>query len=282
MTVRREGIGGRHMLRWRRILGVLAGLAAAACRAAGPAPIPVTVYADAGYPPYSFVEAGEAVGIYADIMRRAFARMPNYVVTIIPVPWKRGLALLEQGQAVALYPPYRRSQERPWMTPYSEPVLEETVVVICRDEILAKPRPRWPDDYAGLVIGSNSGFLGMGERFRAAVKQGALTYDDAGTSQQNIQKLVSGRIDCYVNDRRAILWAYHRQQDERKVMPGDHPGILVEGAVISKEYGYLGFTSKDEGRFPFKQDFLKEFNTVICSMRASGEIGRIAAEYFRP
>ena len=60
------------------------------------------------------------------------------------------------------------------MTPYSEPVLEETVVVVCRDQVLKKSRPLWPDDYAGLVIGSNSGFQVVGEAFRMAVVQGKL------------------------------------------------------------------------------------------------------------
>ena len=44
----------------------------------------VTIYSDAGYPPYSYVDDGKAVGIYAEIMRRAFARMPRYAVTIEP------------------------------------------------------------------------------------------------------------------------------------------------------------------------------------------------------
>ena len=264
-----------------KVIGWLVGIAASACFAAEPAPIAVTIYSDAGYPPYSYVDDGKAVGIYAEIMRRAFARMPRYAVTIEPVPWKRGLALLASGQGFALYPPYRRPQERPWMTPYSEPVLEETVVVVCRDQVLKKSRPLWPDDYAGLVIGSNSGFQVVGEAFRMAVVQGKLAYEEAGTSQQNIMKLVAGRIDCYENDRVSIYWEYERLR-RRGQLTGDHPGVLVEGAVVSREYGYLGFGAGDEKRFPFRNDFLREFNDAIRALRGSGEIAKIVEAFLAP
>ena len=167
------------------------------------------------------------------------------------------------------------------MTPYSEPVLEETVVVVCRDQVLKKSRPLWPDDYAGLVIGSNSGFQVVGEAFRMAVVQGKLAYEEAGTSQQNIMKLVAGRIDCYVNDRVSIYWEYERLR-RRGQLTGDHPGVLVEGAVVSREYGYLGFGARDEKRFPFRNDFLREFNDAIRALRGSGEIAKIVEAFLAP
>ena len=40
-------------------------------------PISVTVLCDASYPPYSYAENGEAKGLYSDILRAAFARMPS-------------------------------------------------------------------------------------------------------------------------------------------------------------------------------------------------------------
>ena len=88
--------------------------------------IEVTVYADADYPPYSYQEGGKARGIYADIMQKAFSRMSGYRVTIVPVPFKRGLAYLESGKGFALYPPYYWPAERPYIKTYSVPILEET------------------------------------------------------------------------------------------------------------------------------------------------------------
>lgn len=275
---------GRSMRRFigvffRVVLSGFLALGAWSARAAE-ALVEVTVYADAGYPPYSYGNDGVAVGIYADIMNRAFARMPRYRVTIEPVPWKRGLALVASGKAFAIYPPYARRKERTYIRPYSMPVLEEKVVVFCRPELLHEPRPRWPEDYFGLRIGSNGGFLLGGDRFRAAVAAGKIQYDEVGSSQQNILKLVSGRIDCYMNDRFAVIWEFNRLRRQGRL--GDARfDDLREGAVISTEQGYLGFTAVDNGRYPFKDEFVAEFNRVITRMRSSGEIGEIVEDFLK-
>ena len=65
-------------------------------------------------------------------------------------------------------------------------------------------------------------------------------------------------------------------------MTGDHPGVLVEGAVVSREYGYLGFGAADEKRFPFRNDFLREFNDAIRALRGSGEIAKIVEAFLAP
>jgi polar amino acid transport system substrate-binding protein len=77
------------------------------CPAGRAADIPVTIYADAGYQPYSYAgKDGQAAGLYAEIVKVAFARMHGYRIDIKPVPWKRGMAMLKNGTAFALYPPY--------------------------------------------------------------------------------------------------------------------------------------------------------------------------------
>ena len=70
--------------------------------------IDVTVYGDDSYPPYSYVENGKLTGIYTAILKKVFSQMPDYNVSIHSIPWKRGLAEIEQGKIFALYPPYKR------------------------------------------------------------------------------------------------------------------------------------------------------------------------------
>lgn len=236
-------------------------------------PIEVLVYAEDGYPPYSYVEAGEARGIYTEIMKLAFARMPSYRVTIEPIPWKRGLALIESGRGFAFYPPYYRP-ERLFIKLYSIPILKESVAVFCRNEILVRRRPNWPEDYYGLIVGVNRGYRVGGDKFWAAVSSGKILVDEAGNNRQNILKLLAGRVDCYVSDRLSVLWEHARLSQE-KPQKGDRPGALVEGAVVSSEHGYLVFTDTDQGRFPFKEQFLADFNAVIRRMQEQGEIDRI-------
>ena len=57
----------------------------------------VEILADAAYPPYSWQEGEEVRGIYADIIREVTSAMPDYEVVLKPMPWRRGLSMVEQG-----------------------------------------------------------------------------------------------------------------------------------------------------------------------------------------
>lgn len=263
-----------------RVLTLLLGfMMLTLCRAAD---IAVTIYADEGYPPYSFTQAGKPAGLYYEIIKAALARMPGYRVTVQPVPWKRGMAMLEQGTALALYPPYLNTRDEPWTWPYSLPLYDEHVVAICRKEVVAKKMPMlWPSDFYGLTIGNNAGFIVGGSDFSEAVKAGKIRVEEARDNRTNILKLGLKRLDCYINDRISIEWTKQQLQRAGQYDEGGTHARLVEAAVIAVEQGFLGFTDRDQGKFPYKQDFVKKFDNVIYQMKRRGEIARIAEQFFR-
>lgn len=236
-------------------------------------PVEVLIFADESYPPYSYLENGELRGIYPAIFARVFEQMPGYRVQIKAVPWKRGLMLIETGQGFALFPPYYRPKERPWMS-YSEAVLIEQVAVFCNAAVLKEKRRKvWPEDFYGLRIGLNSGFLLGGERFFQAAKEEKLIIDTAPSNRSNLLKLLLGRTDCYINDRLSILWELERIKGEG-LLSASSPAIL-EAATVLQEAAYLGITERDNGNYAFKVDFLKTMNTVLLEMKKKGEIQRI-------
>ena len=241
----------------------------------------VVVYADDNYPPYSYKEAGEAKGIYTELLRRAFAKMEDYSVRIEAVPWKRGLSYLEQGTGFALYPPYERTAKRPYIRPYSTPLRDEKVVVYCRQDIMTEPRPEWPVDYYGLKIGSHVAYAMVGDVFRAALKEGKVKLIEGNSNRDMLVLLAKKRIDCFVNERLSILWTLQQMRASGEY---DEIGIqneLIEGATISMEPSFVGYTARDEGRFPFKADFIARLNALLDEMKASGEMQRITEEFIK-
>ena len=55
---------------------------------------------------------------------------------------------MKKGKEIGLYPPYHRPKERPYMNPYSEAILDEEVVLMCRKEIAEKMHgKKCPDDF---------------------------------------------------------------------------------------------------------------------------------------
>lgn len=237
----------------------------------------VTIYGDASYRPYSWEEAGEFKGIYVDILTRAFVQMPDYQVSLLPVPWRRGLNMLDTGRAFALFPPYYYPNHRPYIQPYSTAIFTEKTILVCNKKINSAKRDAWPEDYYGLTIGQSSGFLLGGEAFLEAVKNKKIKMTESLRAEQNLLMVGTGRIDCYVNDELAIKTELKRIKasfDSFNVLDS-----IDAGKIVSFENSYLGFTNINEGKYPYKQDFIAQFNQIIDAMKRNGEIDDIINKY---
>ena len=211
---------------------------------------PLVIYGDDDYPPYSYVENGQLKGIYTEIVREATQAMPQYAVQLRPVPWKRGLLMLQTGEAFALYPPYSWRSERPYVR-YSVPLLMEQLVVLCNQDVLAKRALRqWPADYGGLHIGVNAGFLPGDAALMAALRAEKIVLDPAKGTRTNLLKLMRGRIDCYVSDRLSAQWELQRIR--RESPPGTPMQAIEEMAQLA-------------GHLPLSR---RLYRTIQCRHRA--------------
>ena len=238
----------------------------------------VTLVGDNNYPPYSYEEKGRAHGIYVEILQEAFEELDGFDLQIQMLPWKRGLALVEDGAAVGIFPPYQHTEARPYIWPYSEPILFEQVAVFCDADALHLERPNWPEDYFGFRIANNRGFLTPGKAFFDAAKDGTIELNEVANARTGLKMLIQGRVDCYVNDGRAIRWELTRLKKEGVY----NPGILEikQGALASGEWGYVGFTDRDEGLFPFKDTLAFRLDKVIERMKTKGRIAEIVNRFF--
>lgn len=160
----------------------------------------VVVYGDSSYPPYSYMEGNAPRGLYVDILKRAFSKMPDFEVAIKMAPWQRVLSLAESGKVMAVFAPYYRQELRPWLS-YSEPLHREGMVLFCREDVMKESRPKWPQDYKGLRIGINAGFaVGREEQ-----EKGLVILEEAHNNEMSVLKLINSRLDCYINDQLAVL-----------------------------------------------------------------------------
>lgn len=226
------------------------------------------VYGDESYPPYSYMDPGtkKAAGIYVEILQMAFAKMPEYKVDIQVTPWKRALSLVETGDGMAVFPPYYNQERAAWMN-FSEPILDETIVVYGKEEKL-KGKAKWPEDFYGSTVGINFGFvpgnLG-GKAFADAIKAGKITLDDGGKSNEScLSKIELGRLDFYLNDRLI---------DIRSA-----PSVRRSSVVASTNQGYLGFTKKT-AKFPQLPAFKAKFDGVIKDLKKSGAIAAVLKKH---
>jgi polar amino acid transport system substrate-binding protein len=232
----------------------------------------VTIYGDDSYPPYSFLDSDRLTGIYTIILERVFDQMPDYNVKLIGKDWKQGLSQIQRGYIFALYPPYKRAN-RPYME-FDMPILDEELVLYCRKDVLENARPNWPEDYYGLTVGSNSGFSVGGAKFNEAVKKGLILLKETKGTPRSLLQLIKGEVDCYMNDAVSIKWELKKLKKEGRY----EEGSLVMSVVISQEHGYLGFSSRGS-RYPFKNDFKKQYLNILDKMKKNGEIDDIIKRF---
>jgi len=228
----------------------------------------LTIVGDDAYPPYSFKEAGKVTGIYSDIINKALIIMKDNS-KLTAMPWKRGLSGLKLKTLDALYPPYYRPEQRPYMS-YSTDILDETLVIVCNKKIADK-LDHFPASYQGISLGQNAGFA-SGKVVDDAVKSNIIKIYEAKGMAANLKKLIKKRVDCYVNDRLSILYELKKMEGK-----GEYDGkSIVETHILGVEKGYLAVNKESSSKI---KSFLQDFNKTIEVMKESGEIKQIISKY---
>jgi polar amino acid transport system substrate-binding protein len=243
--------------------------------------IGVTIHVDDQYRPFSFVEKGVAKGIYINVLKRAFSKMPAFKVTLLPVPWRRGKRLMEMGQGYGLFPAFYHGHDWPYLYPYSLSFYSEKVIVVCTDKVLAQPRKHWPSDYKALIIGNQAGFDGFGgDRFRGLVEQGQIQYKEVNSPLVLIGMLSMKRFDCIMIEERSFDYEFDRFKRSADYDQKRH-SQLKKGAVIGIDPVYIGYSQPavKSGKHPYDLQFRRTFDSVIYQMQRSGEISRIMDAY---
>ncbi len=242
-------------------------------------PTEVVFYCDDDYQPYSYEDQGQAAGIYTEIIKEAAKELKDYKLTIVPLPWNRAMSALETKSVFAAYPPYYRPKERPFIGEYSVPILEETIVLYTRKELLDETKKKWPEDWYGKEVGIFLGTMDIaGPKFAKAVAEKKIKVIEEKGHEKNLLLLGHGRLDGYVNDRNSIL--YSLMNLKRKHKWPKSASELVEALEISKEHGYVAF-SQDDPKYPYKKDFIKKFNAAILKMQKNHKISKIVNNFLK-
>ncbi len=234
----------------------------------------VILYGDENYPPYSFVENGQFKGMYVDLLTAAAKRMaPDYQIELQPRPGKRGLLEVSRGNVLGIFPPGLK-KERTYIRPYSAVLYRESVVLFCTPEVMKSRRTTFPDDFAGLTVGVNAGFL-LSARLIDAAKAGVVKLEEANGNESNLKKLAMKRIDCYASDRGAALYT------AKKLASGStFSGLPLQEAVeLSGEKTYIGYSADFVA--PFKADFIGKMNAALVALRANGTLSAIESNYLK-
>lgn len=192
--------------------------------------------------PYIYWHEGQPKGIDYEVANEVLKRLGIDVDWQL-LPWKRCLAMVEQGAADGVLDIFQVDSRKPFMV-YPDEALSEVEFVLFE----ADARPHAIErlkDLAGLTVGTSPGYTYS----RAFSESFLFRREPAPTHEANFGKLMLGRIDLLVTDRRAgrLLRRQLGLEGQVQELP----------LVISRHPQYLGLANKP-GRERLAQAFADE------------------------
>jgi polar amino acid transport system substrate-binding protein len=216
--------------------------------------------------PYVYQQNGQPRGIDYEVTTQVFKRLGVEVEWQF-LPWKRCLAMIEQGLADGIVDIFQIDARRPFLIYPSEPMSDVEFVLF-----QARSRRHTVtslNDLAGLSVGTSPGYT-YGAAFNGSSR---FRREAAPTHEANLGKLVLGRIDLLITDRRVGRYLMRQLGLEQQVeeLP----------LLISRQTQYLGLTRKP-GRESLAQAFAEELQRfkqepvyAAINNRYTGDIGNI-------
>ncbi len=111
-----------------------------------------------------------------------------------------------------------------------------------------------------LTIGINAGYLILTEKYQQAVQQGKIMINENRSSLSNVEKLLTGRLDCYINDRKTILFGMNSllEDDSANIAAG-----YEEKEYLYTRSAHIGYSKRYLNQHQQMHEFVAALNTAI-------------------
>jgi polar amino acid transport system substrate-binding protein len=145
--------------------------------------------------PYVYEDGGKNLGLDYETTAIVFKRLGIEVEWQF-LPWKRCLSMLETGQADGALDIFHSDERDATLLYPSEPLSDVEFVLFYAND---RPHPfRSLDELKGLTVGTSPGYLYSSDFSESPL----FTREPAPTHEANFGKLLRGRIDLLITDRR--------------------------------------------------------------------------------
>jgi polar amino acid transport system substrate-binding protein len=235
---------------------------------ASDSPQQVILITDSNYEPYSFVQDNIIKGKTNDWIRRIDEAMPDYSIKLQAMPWREGLKVIRNGKALGIIGTYFAGERRSWIYPYSQPLFDETVVVMCRPGINIIEEPVWPESFKGVLMLNIAGYDGwLDFNIRNRKNTQLMNFLEVPSVDIAYKVLKKNNADCMLSEK-----AFAKLSIERDTSPvSDKPSIITE---ISKKSIYIGYSNNafSQSAYPYALDFAKAFDFALTKLKREGTL----------
>ncbi|MGV8920455.1 MAG: substrate-binding periplasmic protein [Pseudomonas sp.] len=216
--------------------------------------------------PYVYLENGQPRGLDYEATAIVFQRLGIDVEWQF-LPWKRCLAMLEQGQADGALDIFQNPEREKLLLYPNEPLSDVEWVLFYAN---ARPHPfQNLNDLRGLTVGVSPGYV-YGQDFENSplfIREGASSHE------ANFGKLLLGRIDLVITDRRVGEYVLNEIKARDQVTQSP--------TVISKRPQYLA-VRKNVGMDLLVQRFAAELKRFKRQPEYAALVARYTGEITDP
>ena len=212
------------------------------------------------WPPYYGPDL-ENQGYFTELSKKAFQRA-GYQCEVMFVPWKRALEMAKAGHYDGVLGAFFNEERTQWFT-YSDPISETHIVFFT-----AKGRTIQYNSLKSLAhykIGVINGYNYSPEFDNAVFLQKEAVH----TVSQNIQKLIMGRIDLFIDSKEVTLWTLRTKFPEHI----DKIQVVEPAFKVNKLYIPI---SKE---VPLHEQIVQDLNDGIKKIKADGTFDTIMTHY---
>lgn len=208
------------------------------------------------YPPFIYTENDQVKGPIADKVRDIFARL-GVETTIRAYPIARGLLMVQNGEVDAYFSLKRNAEREAYLIFTDEPLIRQPFVFFARND----SGIRWSGDFAeirnyriGVVANTSYGVI-----FDGLAQKGFLhVIDETQTFEQNIKKLIAGRVDLIISSLDVGLDILRANDATGLVSPLSPPVEIIDS--------YLAFTKTKDFT-----SLAKEYDSILAGDRRQSQ-----------
>jgi len=219
------------------------------------------VLATTNYEPY-YASTLPDGGYFTEITREAFRRV-GYTLEIQWYPWKRAIITAKTGEAHGVLG-IAYTEERIKYFSYSD-IIDTDYYVFFASKGHSISYKGVLSDLKPYVIGIYNGSMVAKDLKNAGLKK----LDNVTRDEQNIKKLLRGRIDCFPGSKRAMLYYINKKHPENK-----HDIVMLEPPYKAFPY-YITISKK----IPDHAIIIRDFNKGLEQIKKDGTFEKILKKH---
>lgn len=222
-------------------------------------------------PPKHYISDGKVTGLWVEAVREALKRMHvRSTIELYPLP--RCLLMARQGIVDGVIGISRKKERKEYITYPQTPICNLRFFMFkLRDrDISLKPDFSNAQNY---VLGVRHGFYFGRPLERAIAEDKFKRVEETWDIEQNLAKLLVGRIDMLVEDQLTVDYYLEKinvdgKMDRVKITGTDKP------LLIDTLKAYLGFSKKK-----ISPQFVEKFSKTLMEMSLDGTTDRLKVQY---